>query len=289
MRFMLYPSYKIFMDMEVPFLFTNEDMHRAINVFTDRKVFQETMERYEPEFVFVDRRNRLFKEMVKEIEELRPVFFDETGVLYADKRKKAELVKAYELRCLDPFLEEIDVEEIKKRGIYKCFKAELLRLAAIYHDCPLKNSLLSQIYLKEGLYEKALFHAEELVKRQPHTAYPYLLKARVLKALRRYDLSERAFLEAAKRTKAKEGIVRELGLLCYEKGDYAKAYKLLKAVTDPFDPATSFIDLYYVASSALLSGRKRDAQILIRYGLQKLPPQDREWVSRYEELKMRLR
>ena len=289
MRFMLYPDYRIFMDMEVPFLFTNEDMYTAINTFMDKRVFKETMEKYDPDFVVCDRRNRLFREIVKEFAELRPVFFDETSVLYANTRKKSELVRRYGLRCVEPYVEDLDLDELKRGGIYECFKEELLAMLRLYPECVLKNSLLAELYLKEGSYERALLHAEALMKIIPHRPYPYLVKARALKALKRYDLSEEAFLEASKRTKAKEGILKELGLLLYEKGDYKRAYELLKAVTDPFDPRTTYVDLYYVTSSALLSDRRRDAEILLNYGLSKLPAEQKDWVEKYNELKLRMR
>ncbi|MCX5797971.1 MAG: hypothetical protein NTU90_00110, partial [Proteobacteria bacterium] len=46
LQWMLYPRYKIFMDMEVPFLFTNEDMYIAVNMFRSRLFLNKVIAQY---------------------------------------------------------------------------------------------------------------------------------------------------------------------------------------------------------------------------------------------------
>ena len=99
LQWMLYPKYKIFMDMEVPFLFTDEDMVTAVTMFGDRQVLSGVLARYEPDFITVRNNDRGFKRVMEEaFPHYTIVFFDDHEVLYVDSRKHPDLAREFELR-----------------------------------------------------------------------------------------------------------------------------------------------------------------------------------------------
>ena len=49
----LFPEYKIYMDMEVPFLFTDEDIFVAINAVTQQACMKKVIDKYHPEYISV--------------------------------------------------------------------------------------------------------------------------------------------------------------------------------------------------------------------------------------------
>lgn len=285
LQFMLYPRYKIFMDMEVPFLFTNEDMFNAINAFTDKTILKEILEKYDPHFITVPIKNRHFKELIKDFSHFKPVFFDEVEVLFANRNRTPDLVETHALRFVDPFsLEWSEIKKDKSGPNYENLKKELLKGLDIYPYCAVKNLILAEIFYEEGLYEKTIFHADKIIKKLPHTSHGYGLKAKALKALKRYDEAEKFFKKALKIDKRREDLWKELALTYYEKENFEKAYEIFKGLTNPFSPETTYKDLYYVIDSAFRSGKIRDAEILLPYAMKKLQRSDDEWVSKYEKL-----
>jgi hypothetical protein len=57
---------------------------------------------------------------------------------------------------------------------------------------------------------------------------------------------------------------------------------------DIYSPGTTYQDLYYLIVSALESGRIREAEILFRYAYQSVPPGDKEWYEKYQELQTKI-
>ncbi|MBF0320114.1 MAG: hypothetical protein HQL01_09985 [Nitrospirae bacterium] len=102
-QWMLYPKYKIFMDMEVPHLFTDADMYAALNVFTEGITLKNIIEKYRPDFISVPIGNRNFSELTTKYPDFTAIFFDDIEVLYINKHIYPQIDEKYKLQAINPF------------------------------------------------------------------------------------------------------------------------------------------------------------------------------------------
>ena len=86
LRWLISPKHKVFMDMEVPFPFTAEDLQVAHNMFADRAVLQNVIDQYHPSFLTVPFQFEKFPDLIESFPDYRRVFFDDAEVLYVDAR-----------------------------------------------------------------------------------------------------------------------------------------------------------------------------------------------------------
>lgn len=284
LQWMLYPKYKIFMDMEIPFLFLNEDIFTANNVFSIGKGLSDIIETYHPSFIIVPLGNRGFKGLITKHPEYRVVFFDETGVLYVDKKQFPEVADAYELKEMDPYtIMHMNINTIISEKRDGPVLQELLKLTEIYPGCGLTNQLMAHLYKKKGDYNKSIQYTENIIKNYPETPVGYKLKGDALKDLGEYENALSEYNKALDRAVNKVEIYREIGNIYMKQQKYAKAYKTFKIITDPFS-GTDYKYMYDVCLSAALSGNRRDAEILFRYAYALVPPEDKEWNAKYAKL-----
>ena len=284
LQWMLYPKYKIFMDMEIPFLFLNEDIFTASNAFSTGKGLSDIIEKYHPSFIIVPLGNGGFKGLITKHPEYRVVFFDETGVLYLNREQFPEVADKYALKEIDPYtIIHINVDLIisEKRDVPVL--QELLKLIEIYPDCSFTNQLMAYLYNKKGDYDKSIRHTENIIKNYPETPVGYKLKADTLKGMGKYDDALSEYKKALDRAVNKVEIYRETGNIYMKQQKYAKAYKTFRIITDPFSE-TDYKSMHDVCLSAMLSGNRRDAEILFRYAYALVPPEDKEWNEKYAQL-----
>ncbi len=285
LQWMLYPKYKIFMDMEIPFLFLNEDIFTASNTFSTGKGLSDIIEKYHPSFIIVPLGNGGFKGLIKKHPEYRVVFFDETGVLYVDKKQFPKIADEYALKEIDPYtIIHINVDLIISEKRDEPVLQELLKLTEIYPGCSFTNQLMAHLYNKKGDYDKSIWYTENIIKNYPETPVGYKLKADTLKGMRKYDDALSEYNKALDRAVNKVEIYRGMGAIYMEQQKYTKAYKTLKMITDPFSPGTDYKSLYDVCLSAMLSGNHKDAEVLFRYAYALVPSENKEWNEKYAKL-----
>jgi tetratricopeptide (TPR) repeat protein len=288
LQWMLYPRYKIFMDMEVPFLFTNEDMYIAVNMFRSRMFLNKVIAQYNPSFITVSIKNNLFKELISDFPQYRIVFFDDHEVLYANSEHYPSIVSTYELKRFDPFrLAQSSISSIKALTNVDPIREELLKIIAVYPDNGIANQCLAILYNKEGKYEKAIAHSDNIIVNYPESPTGYTLKGDSFKGLEMYDRALENYKQALKRQDVAE-IHREIGMIYFRQNKYSDAYHTLVKAMDIYSPGTTYQDLYYLIVSALESGRIREAEILFRYAYQSVPPGDKEWYEKYQELQTKI-
>ncbi len=86
----LYPRYKIFMDLQVPFLFPAEDFETARNVYVDQRALRKVITRYRPDFIAVPIGMQGFKTLIADHPQYHLIFFDDAEVLYGDSSRKPD-------------------------------------------------------------------------------------------------------------------------------------------------------------------------------------------------------
>ena len=284
LQWMLYPKYKIFMDMEIPFLFLNEDMFTANNAFTTATGLNYIISRYRPQFIIAPSGNSQFKALIEKYPDYRIVFFDETGILYVDKKSFPFVAKEYELKEIDPYnLHRIDIDKIITEKKDLNVISEVLKIHSIYPDCILTNQILALIYNKRQEFEQSIKYAEKIMQSYPELHIGYKLKGDALQGLQKFDEALICYENALKKTINKKEIYREIANTYMKKEAYKKAYKVYKLITDPFTEK-DYKFFYDVCMAAMLSGNVKDAKILFNYAYSLVPQEDKKWQEKYLNL-----
>jgi tetratricopeptide (TPR) repeat protein len=273
------------MDMEVPFLFTDEDMYVALKVFTDDQVFNGILKKYDPPFISVPVRTTPFSRIIKKYPQFKPVFFDDREALYVNELRFPTIARAYSLEYIDPFTFSQSVPGLKDNPKADAVAAELERMYRIAPDNRVVNMGLSMIYCHKGDYPKAILHADAIIRNYPESHVGYAFKGDALKSARRYEEAINSYKDALKRSGGLITIHRDIGMIYFEQGQYRKAYDTFIRAANIYSPDTSYKDLYYVIYSAAGANLKKEARVLFHYGVQILPPGDTEWSAKYEELR----
>ncbi|HXJ85089.1 MAG TPA: hypothetical protein VMS64_41155, partial [Candidatus Methylomirabilis sp.] len=284
LQWMLYPRYKIFMDMEVPFLFTDEDMVVATNMFGDRQVLASVLDRYQPDFITVPISTVDFKQLIEAFPDYDAVFLDDTEVLYVNAAKHPEIARASALRGIDPFtLLGSSADKLLREK--DTVGPALRRLVAIDPSGGGANLALGTLDKEEGELTAALQHAEVVIEEYPESPEGYRLKAAVLRAQNRLGDSVRWYREALARAGGarKLAIQRELGVVYTELGLHEEGYRLLRDSLSVFDATTSYRDIFDLGVAALKAGRVREAALIFRLGAAKVPAGDKEWQDKYRQ------
>lgn len=278
LQWMLYPQYKIFMDMEVPFLFTDEDLHIAGNVFSNEYIFNKVVETYHPDFISVPVANSGFKNIIKNTSDYVIVFFDDNEVLYADNKRHPEL-SGYKIQYLDPFdVKGREIDALLGKTDVDPFKKSVLRMIEIYPEGGITNQIMAMLCNRQKDYEKAILYEDVIIKNYPEAATGFKLKAVSLSGMNRLADSISYYKKALKKAddEGSKGIQKEMGLLYIRLKDYKNAYEALKEGTDIFAAGTTYNDLYNLASTALMLKKTRDAAFLYRLAYEKAPQDNRE-------------
>ena len=282
-QWMLYPRYKIFMDMEVPFLFTDEDFYIATSAYKDRLFLQRLIDQYNPSFITVSIKNTFFRDMMASFKQYRAVFFDDCEVLYADQNRYPAIVTTYAIKTFDPFsLAQTSISSIKTLNDYEPIKNELLKMAEIYPDNGIANQCLAIFLSREGRHDKAIGYVDNIIRNYPESATGYTLKGDILQKMGRFDSAVENYKMALKRWDIAE-IHRSIGMVYYKQKRFSDAYNTLVRAMDVYSIETTYKDLYYLIDSAIRTNKKREAEILFRYAYQSIPPSDEEWLKRYRE------
>jgi len=286
----LYPKYKIFMDMEVPFLFTDEDFFMAANAFSDEQVLRKIIAKYSPSFISVPQNQKEFKDLIKKFPDFKPIFFDQAEVLYINQKHYPDIADKYKLN-IDPFdLFGQTIEAMISLKGKEILLNDVLRLNKIYPECMMTNQILSMYYNKEGDYQSSIKYADRIIDNYPDAPMGYKLKGIALKNLKSYDEALSCFEKALERTSAedKREIYKQIAYVYTQKQDYKKAYKFFKKGINVFSAKTTYQDLFDFSSAALLADRIDEAIFYLKLANNKVPPEDKKYKERIESQLARL-
>ena len=297
LQWRLYSRYAIFMDMEVPFLFTDEDMYRAVNVFSNEETLRETLSTYHPEFISVPNTTKDFPRLIQKFPDYVMVFFDDAEVLYLNQRRESSLAERYRLTGIDPFkLVDQGIEpSLKEARDREALLPQVRRLLEVYPDGQTANELVALVYNEDGSYDRALPFAEALLKNFPESPIGYRLKGDALKGLGAFPQAIAAYRAALERSRLthqpdmSKDISKRIGLAYLGQQQFEKAFQALQAGIDVFSAETTPDDLFTLGSSARLAGRARTAEAVLKYLEHKIPKNDPSWAEKVERELAQLR
>ncbi len=283
LQWMINPRYKIFMDMEVPFLFADEDFFTAHHAFGNEEVLKKILWQYDPSFITVAIVSERFKGIIDKFPDYELIFFDHAEVLYLNKSHYPEIAAKYRIKEIDPFeLSRKSVDATPQKTDQDSFLQEMDHLLQIDPECLLKNQIMAMVYNKRGEYKKALPYAEAVIRNFPESGMGYCVKGDAFTGMKLYDEALSLYEMALQRLDpvGKRGVYKKIGFVYAEKEQMDQAYRALKKAIRPLAEETSYKDLTDFGAIALSAGKPREAYTLLKFAEAKVPPEDTLWLGK---------
>ncbi|MBI5189031.1 MAG: tetratricopeptide repeat protein [Nitrospirae bacterium] len=292
LQWMLYPEYKIFIDMKVPFLFTKEDFILSGDMFRDNNVFEKVIKDHDPSFLSVSHAYKeSFKKIIKSYPYYIPVFYDAVEVLYVNEKHFPLIAERYKLKEIDPFNTNLNVDRMDAERRARVLD-EVLRMLSIYPGCGINNYLAGRIYLSSGDYDRAIYHAERIISNYPDKYVGFHLKAEALKMGGRLDEATGVYRKALERempVNTHVKILEELMETYITDEKYEEAYRAYRRYINSQDDLLSSKGLVYAGTSASMLNKNKEARWLLYRAYLKTPVEDTEHIQLIEDCLKRLK
>jgi tetratricopeptide (TPR) repeat protein len=286
LQWKLYPKYTIFMDMQVPFLFKDEDYYVADQAFSNTEVLSKVINQYEPSFIIAPIAERGIRENIKKFPQYTLVFFDHLAVLYIHNGHHPTIASEYEIKNIDPFEAfgkniDVVVRPESKNGVIK----DLKKILQIDPDNFNANQVLALVYLHDGALDKTLLHATSIMRNFPEYPTGYRLKGDSLQTSKSYKEALQNYFMAIHRSdeQGKREIFKKIGYTYGAKQDYAMAYKYYKKGINVFSSSTTYQELWDLSSAALLSNNFDEAYTVLQFAKFRAPLEDKEFHQKVQE------
>lgn len=285
LRWRLYPTYRIFMDMDSYFL--DDDFYMGRTVFVDRQTLRTVLARYDPSFITVTFNNaRRFKELIQEFPDYVLVFFDDAEVLYLNRRHYPVLAEQYALHALDPFeLVRADTESaILARPDGDAMMTEARRLLAVYPEGGFTNYLVALLLIHQEAYDRALPYVQAIIKTFPEVSSGYALQGDAYRGMGLPGQALASYTQALKREKMSlRSLYWKIGLVEFERQRYSQAYRALAKGVDVLSPLATIEQLYQLGVAASLAGKTPEAKAIFVYLKEyRISPEEIAWREKVE-------
>jgi len=270
----LHPRYRIFMDMEVPFLFRDEDMVLAIAAQENPAALNRLIVRYAPEYVLVSHWEPGFGALVAARQDYAAVFMDDASVLFAHRAGAAGVVGRHEFKALAPLGDPgRGFSGVVRDGNRAAAILELEVLISAWPEAGLARQWLAQARLEEGRAAEALALLDAIPPRA-HTGASMFLRGQTLLALGRHQDSVQAFELSLHHPGGPDPRVlhRATALAKQSMGDQAGAYTAFSRAIHVMDSQTGAEDIFRYAASAIGTGRIEEGVQLLQVAELRLKP-----------------
>jgi hypothetical protein len=282
----LTPTYRIYMDMHVPFFFTDADYFRIANAVSDPVVLDRLIARYQPDFISLPFAAPIHRYLQRGNSLYCPVFFDDGELLYVERRRYPAIVRQYGLLRLRPsMLDALDWYRLGDDD-RRSLEGELRRLAEIYPEGRRVGRALAELHLYKKDYPAAAAVAERIIANFPDQPDGYVLKGDALQGAQSWESALAFYRQARDRSNQSSAarLYRKMGGCYIQLGQYPQAYDTLTKGIDFFSPSTDYRDLYWISYSAYRVGRLPEARMLAEFAAEKVPNEDLEWKNRIDGL-----
>ena len=245
------------------------------------------IERYQPSFIAVPIESDQFGMLIRQFPEYALVFFDDTEVLYLNRTRYPAITRESALEALEPFgLAKNGVSQVLGSNARHAMVSEARKMLAIYPDGLRLNQLVAVVLHEEQADDRALPFTEAIIRSFPDAPTGYGPKGDALRGLGHYRQALVAYQQALQKCspRVKKEIYFVMGLAYRGLGENAKAYRVFKKAVNAFSSSVTIEELYWLGSSALLAGHKREGAMFLRFAAEKVSPQDGEWYERLKEI-----
>ena len=287
----LYPRFKVFGDLQTPFLFSDTLTFVGDQAFQDGAVLASLVEQYHPSFLLVPKAIRGFGALAARFPDYAPVFIDDAAVLYASSTSQPQVVTQYRITAIDPAT--LQAAGTEKAVAMEHAAAEAARINAIYPGGGRMRVFEGALALERGDIDGALRIADDVTARLPDRWEAHRLRGDAFVRLQRAADAAQAYEAALSHMDADVGADQTYYLegrlwSCYAKlGRREDAYRALrKAFGDLYRPAIGHEELASLASAALDAGHEAEGKTLLEFALAKTPASAPE-LRRQLEAKLR--
>ncbi|MCI4624603.1 MAG: hypothetical protein L3V56_01440 [Candidatus Magnetoovum sp. WYHC-5] len=272
----LYPKYSIFMDMETPFLFIDEDLFFVTNAYTDEFVFLNFYSKYKPAFISAPLTITKFKDIISRYPNYKAVFFDDMDVLYVNDRIYPEIATKYALRAIDPYnLLGTDIGKLDTTK-KKLLLNELTKLHSIYAGNAIVNQTIAVIYNSQNKFTNALINANTIIQEAPNSPIGYSLSADSLIGLNKYEDALIKIKEGLTwaNDDEKASLYKKMWFVLLKLQRDEAAYWALKNAVNIFASDAHYLDIYNMGLLSLKLRNFKEAIELFKFAYIKTPQTD---------------
>ncbi|MBU1711279.1 MAG: hypothetical protein KKE17_14865 [Proteobacteria bacterium] len=283
LQWQLDDRYTIFMDFQL-MLFSDMDFFIAENSFTDQEVLKKTIDQYHPSFIAPNISDSKFNELIKKFPDYILVYFDDKCALYVDRGQHPEIAEHHAMKAVNPFtLEHSNIAQLLPQQAEQ-MQQELLKIYPFYQEGQLINQLLTQLYRKAGILDKALEHAEKIITNMPESPTGYILTAEMLTEKKQYLKAIQLYNKALDNVGAngKIDIFRKISLCYYSLEKLDLAYQAFKKTIRFFSADTSATDFYMLGKLAVANGNYQEGAMLLDFALLKTPPDKKDLIRKIQ-------
>lgn len=282
----------IFMDMEIPFLFRDEDWIEITSAYATEHGLEAFLERHRPAFVVaLLHMEPLGRWLARDHADYRPVYFDDRRVVWADRRQLPAQVERWELEVADPFgLRDASFQDLDPERRTR-LRGELEDLAEIAGGSALVSGSLARLDLIEGDRPAVIDRVSAAVQGFPEDAWLAEVEAAAWSASGDHAAAVEAIERSLSLTKEPDArshrqylLARELGALGRWEEAYLAAAELVGRLGSRVPPEL-VLDL---AEAALLADRAGDARKILAHAEIILPAADPRR-ARLDALRAKLR
>jgi len=272
------------MDMQMA-IFSDTDYAFMRNAFFDASAFNAFIKKYDPSFISVSLNNPYFNKVIAIDKRFIPVFFDHAELLYVNKTCHSDLAERYAIKAIDPFsFRQIKYEDLGEDVLTPMF-SEAVRMQGEDPTNYSAHHILSSISAVRQQYDKALLHAEAIIRHYPEQSHGYALKGDALFGMVRYEEAARLYEKAIEmgQTAKHEKVYWNLHACYFNLKEYKKAYNLLSKYVNPFNPNTDYKEIYQLGISAASVGKAREAVKFLTIARMKVPSEEADYVQKIDK------
>ncbi|MBI4346474.1 MAG: hypothetical protein HY553_06440 [Elusimicrobia bacterium] len=182
-EWMLLPRYRITADMQMPFLFEEDDIFLALQAYSDPQTLGWWIDTYRPDFIEAPAGKEAFRTVIAKFPDFVPVFSDGISVLFASASRKPALAADWRLP-VDPFDFAAGTALAAKdpKGWSDCRPRYIVRMLDAAPGAYAPRLAAAQACLGKGRGREAERDARRLIQDYPEAPVGYMLLADALEA-----------------------------------------------------------------------------------------------------------
>lgn len=266
--------YQIFSDMEVPFLFRDEDQYLATGAFQDPEMLRGLLEQYQPDFLAAPLEHAAFAGIVEAVApRFEPVFFDDRVVLFADGVRWPALVARWRLDTASPLAITGEGLEAMTSASRRQLGLQLTRMLELAPGMDIPRRALALVQRYEGQTDAARATAEAAVAVAPWAWQPLSILGSIQLQMGAAEEAVRTLESALERPggQAAADIHRALSQAYRSVGRASDAYRALEQAVGRFNRAAPAGDLAQLGAFAAAAGEVAEARLLFAMARRKTP------------------
>ncbi|MBI5200884.1 MAG: hypothetical protein HY925_04790 [Elusimicrobia bacterium] len=232
----LLPEYRILMDMQTPFMFSEDDLFLGVEAYRDAETLKYFVDAYRPEFLEVPAHLGGFRAVIAKFPDFEPVFADGESVLYASRLRKGDLVRRWRMP-VDPFsFGTWENKAVKDpAGLDGCRPRFVVRMLSAAPSARAARVASSRSCTKNGRPDEGERDARDLIRDYPENGLGWWLLGEALEAKKDDAAALAAFRKSLGRGGDDKAVRLRLASIYDRQGDRERARRerLIAAPTAP--------------------------------------------------------